>query len=203
MRIRALAGALYLIAAASLANGGGSPKQAPFKEQPNKGISALLGEWEAAVHTRDGWKGRLRASVARKQNHPEGSTFHTFVSVRYDLKLADRKPEVVLAGTVGFAILPCAKDPHRYLQCLRHDQVLLKEWSMEVLAAQPNDKKAQKIRSDLEPSRRDTAYYSCASDSWTLELAPVVRELLPNAPPKAPAIDWDSRIVWTKSVKKK
>jgi hypothetical protein len=202
MRIRGLGGVLCLIVAASLASGGGSPKQALFKEQGNEEISALLGDWEAAVQTKAGWKGTLRANVARKLNHPEGSTFHTFVSVRYDLKLADRKPAVVVAGTVGFAVLPCSRDRQRYLQCLRQDQVLLKEWSLEVLEAHPEHKKALKVRTDLEPSKLDTAQYSSAAGTWTLELAPVVREMLPKAPPKAPAIDWDSSIVWTK-VKRK
>jgi hypothetical protein len=206
MRIHAIGGILCFIFAATSALDGGSPKATPFRELSSEDLDRLLGDWEAAIQTKAGWKGTLSAHITLKRNHPELSTFHALLVLRYDLRFtgkksdmkSDKKIEGVASGSEKRALIPFEKDKQRYVQCLRDFQVLQKEFFEEAIELNSQDNKSRKGLADLQPTQRDTASFVVAGNTWTLEMAPVLREILPRQGTPGPNIDWDSQIVWKK-----
>jgi hypothetical protein len=205
MRIRAIGGILCLVLVAACAPGGDTAKVQPFRELSTEDLDGLDGDWEAVVNTPDGWKGTLRAKVARKRNNPEVSSFHHLMVVTFDLKFTDQKKakkDATVTGNERIGLIPFQKDKQRYVQCLRDFQVQQKEFLLDLLEYRPSDKKAAAQLAALQPSSRDTAALWIESTTWTLEAAPVVVDFLAKNVPAGRTIDWDSRIVWKKAKSK-
>jgi hypothetical protein len=201
MRIHAVGSILCVTLAATLASGGGTPKEGPYKELETSHLDPLLGDWEAGIATKDGWEGTLRGNVSLKRNHPEVSYFHAFLALKYDLKLVDKKTKKVTATAVGaerISLIPFERDRQRFVQLLRDFQLQQKEFYLDVIDYRPDDKKALKGLADMAPTKRDTAGYRTAGQTWTLEVTPIVLDFLPKKATSGQAIDWDARIVWNK-----
>jgi hypothetical protein len=199
MRTVILAG-FFGVLATTLARGGDAPKEAPFRELSSEELSPLLGDWQAVIATKDGWQGTLRANLTLKRNHPEVSEFHALAVFSWDLTHTDaKKVTTQVKGTDKWALLPCQKGKQRHVQFMRDHQVLQKEFFEEVLDIRPLDKAAQKGLAELRPNAKNTASFSTAGDSWTLETSPALLEILPKGGNSGPKIDWDGKIVWKKT----
>jgi hypothetical protein len=198
MRFYAIGGVLCLILGAAFGHGGDAPKEAPLRPFSTEVLNPLMGNWQAVVKTKDGWKGTLRGNVALQRDHPEDTVFHVCLSIRYDLKCANQKPELTVTGTQKIALIPLQKGKQPLVQCLRDGQVMQKVFFEEVLQNNPKDKAALKGLAELRPSKNNIASYTLAGNTWTLEMPPSVREMLPKGSFTGPNIDWDRDIIWTK-----
>jgi hypothetical protein len=202
MRARFVGGLVCLMLGAVCAHGGGAAKEPPFEEASFEAVQVLLGNWQATVETKNGWRGTLQGQVKAQRTGPEGSIFHALLDVRYQLVRDDKKKPVIATGTEEIALLPYEKGKHRYVQCLREFQVMQREQAEEVLEIRSTDKEARRIRAALRPTAHNTALYRINSKTWILTVSPGLLAMLPRQAPDGPAIDWSDEIVWTR-VKKK
>jgi hypothetical protein len=194
-----IGGIFWLILPLVAGQAGEARKAVWFEESSIEEVQGLLGDWEANLHTRNGWNGTLRAKVSLQRNHPEGSEFHAFLVLTYDLRYTDKKPETTASGSARVSMFTVRRGNQRYLHCLSELQVLQKEFFDEVLQSYPYDKKAKQGRAEFQPSVQNTVSTAVQGTVWTLEVGPALKAFLPKDAPPGPEIDWDSRIVWKKA----
>ena len=197
MRTLPLGGIAAVFFGAAIAIGGEPAAEAAFRPLNMEELNPLVGDWQAVVSTKAGWKGTLRANITLKRNHPEGSEFHALLALSWDLTFTDPKRATVsVKGTEKRALLLWQKGKQRYVQVLREPQILQKEFFEEILEIRPNDKAALKGLAKLRPGKNNTAPMATGSDSWTLEMAPALADVLPQQGVSGTKIDWDGKISW-------
>src|SRR4051812_46925112 len=110
MRTYLVGGSLVLLFTAMFVSAGDGAKEQPFKELNTEDLNGLVGDWEATMSTKEGWKGTLHAKIALKRNNIELSVFHHVMAVQYHLHNSERKPNASATGNVAIALIPYQKE---------------------------------------------------------------------------------------------